>query len=183
MRSDHQILRPWWVALLVSLLCAGGPVATAKEPGGRTALGILGYNYTDRYIDSFSVDGQGGGNIQVTSPTSGGSGIVCCTLYRQGSLLKTVRVRWQAGACYFSEHSSLSKRMFDTLYPIFKEQDAPIEVLASSDAKYLEVHFYPDGSIKAAVTIGISSPRLSLSKQREDQTPYPRCPNDRKPAE
>lgn len=141
----------------------------------------MGYNYTDRYIDSFSVDGQGGGNIQLSSPTSGGSGIVCCVIYHPATTAKTVRVRWQSDACYFSEQSSLSKNKFDSLHPFFKEQDVPVEVLGTTSAHYLEVHFYPDGVIKAAITAQISVPRLSLEKQRAGRTLYPRCPNDRQP--
>ena len=33
-----------------------------------------GYNYTDNYISSFSVNGAGGGNLEVSIPTAGGGG-------------------------------------------------------------------------------------------------------------
>ncbi|MBC7993450.1 MAG: hypothetical protein H7Z15_09445, partial [Rhizobacter sp.] len=33
-----------------------------------------GYNYTDTYIDSFEVDGAGGGNLEVSTPTAPGGG-------------------------------------------------------------------------------------------------------------
>ncbi|WP_167761480.1 DUF3304 domain-containing protein [Duganella callida] len=169
--------------MLLCLLCACGRAASPRHSDEPVSLGILGYNYTNKYIDSFSVNGQGGGNIQVSSPSSGGSGIVCCVSYRPGSPIKTVHIRWQSGACYFKEQSSLSKQMFDTLYSFYKEQDAPVEVLTADDPQYMEIHFYPDGSIKAAITAGISDPRLSLDGQRNDPIRYPRCPNDRKPKE
>lgn len=183
MQFNRQRLRLWWAGVLLALLCGCGHVATAQESSGRSSLAILGYNYTNRSIDSFSINGQGGGNISISSPTSGGSGIVCCALYRPGSSIKTVRIRWQSGACYFSKQSSLSKQMLDKLHWFYKEQEAPVEVLASASAKYMEVHFYPDGSIKAAVTAEISSPRLSLDGQRKEPNPYPRCPDDREPTQ
>ena len=37
-----------------------------------------GYNYTDTYIDSFSVNGAGGGNLAVSTPTAPGGGHTCC---------------------------------------------------------------------------------------------------------
>jgi hypothetical protein len=35
--------------------------------------------------------------------------------------------------------------------------------------------------VKAAVTGSTSPPRLLLRKEREDNSKYPRCPNDKKP--
>ncbi|TDM06527.1 MAG: hypothetical protein C4K60_18530 [Ideonella sp. MAG2] len=44
-----------------------------------------GYNYTDGYIDSFSVNGAGGGNLAVSTPTSPGGGHTCCTMLFSGT--------------------------------------------------------------------------------------------------
>lgn len=181
MQSRKKIVRIWSAALLLVLLSACGHVATARDHGGMTSLAIVGYNYTTRSIDSFSVDGQGGGNIHVSSPTSGGGGIVCCALYHPGAMIKKVQVRWQADGCYFAEQYTMSKQMHDVLHMYYREQDAPLEILATSNARYMEVHFYPDGSIKAAVTSELSLPRLSLDQRRRGQNPYPRCPNDQEP--
>ena len=183
MLSNHLFQRPWWVALPLVLLCACNHMATARESSGRNSLAIVGYNYTNRAINSFSINGQGGGDIGVSSPTSGGGGTVCCALYTPGSTVRMVNIRWQSGGCYFSKQSSLSKQMLNKLHWFYKEQEAPVEILASTDASYMEVHFYPDGSLKVAVTAHMSSPRLSLDEQRRDKTPYPRCPDDREPAQ
>jgi hypothetical protein len=41
------------------------PAAEALKPNPkRASLTIYGYNYTDLYIDSFSVNGNGGGNLE-----------------------------------------------------------------------------------------------------------------------
>lgn len=131
----------------------------------------------------FSVDGHGGGNIYVSSPTSGGGGTACCIAFYPGVKIISVKVRWQSHACYFSQQYAISGKMHDKLHLFYQEQEVPVEVQATSDAKYMEVHFYPDGSIKAAITSSISPPRLLLKEERKDQTRYPRCPNDRKPKE
>lgn len=183
MQSRIKIIPIWSAALLLVLLPACGHVATAQNHGRMTSLAIVGYNYTNRSIGSLSIDGQGGGNIHVSSPTSGGGGIVCCALYHPDAKITKVRVRWQSDGCYFSRQYSMSKQMHDVLYRFYKEQDAPLEVLAASDPQYMEVHFYPDGSIKAAITSELSLPRLSLDQRRQEQNPYPRCPNDQEPKE
>lgn len=52
-----------------------------REPVGLT---LSGYNYTNRYIDQFSVNGIGGGNLHVSTVTSGGTN-VCCFSYTPGT--------------------------------------------------------------------------------------------------
>jgi hypothetical protein len=54
------------------------PAAAKRYKKSEYGLVIIGYNYTSRYIDQFSVDGAGGGNLYVSGPSSGGGGIVCC---------------------------------------------------------------------------------------------------------
>jgi len=145
-------------------------------------LAITGYNYTNRHIASFSVDGTGGGNLYVSTPTSGGGGTVCCAIYTPGNFERTVVVRWQSGGCYYHTISGTSGKVFDNLHSYYKEQQVVVDSAIPADPKVLEVHFYPDGSIKAAITAGESPPRLTLDNAREDKSRYPRCPNDRKPA-
>ncbi|WP_312515183.1 DUF3304 domain-containing protein [Massilia sp.] len=158
----------------------GDAQAARNEPG---TLALVGYNYTDRYIDSFSVDGQGGGNINVSSPDSGGGGIVCCVLYQPGPKPKTVTVRWQSDACYYRQPSSYSNEVYNTLHSFYKEKKVVVTETTSGKGEYMEVHFYPDDSVQVVVTKELSAPRLSLSKERNDQSDFPRCPNDKKPAE
>jgi len=164
-----------------SIASSGSEAGAARN--GPVTLALVGYNYTDRYIDSFSVDGQGGGNINVSSPSSGGGGIVCCVLYQPGSEPKTVTVRWQFDACYFREASSYSTETYNTLHAFYKEKKVRVTENTSGKAEYMEVHFYPDDSIQVVLTKELSMPRLSLSKERQDTSTFPRCPNDKKPAE
>ncbi|WP_158206655.1 DUF3304 domain-containing protein [Pseudoduganella flava] len=144
-------------------------------------LAISGYNYTNRHIGSFSVNGQGGGNIFVSTPTSGGGGSTCCVSYVPGKQVRKVTVRWEADACYYHVKSTMSNEVYDDLHPIFKEREVVIDEDIPQEPQNFEVHFYPDGSIRAAITSEIALPRLQLPAEREDKSRYPRCPNDRKP--
>lgn len=168
-------------------LCACGQAASPQAANAPKAsaqpvsLALVGYNYTNRHIDSFTVDGQGGGNLYVSSPTSGGGGTTCCVEYWPGTKVNTVTIRWQSGACYYHASSSNSPDIFDIYYEFYNEREVTVDDGIPANAKNMEVHFFPDGSIKAAVTASMSRPRLLLRKDREDRSKYPRCPNDKKP--
>jgi hypothetical protein len=73
----------------------------AVRDGERVNLTITGFNYTSRYIDEFSVNGQGGGNLYVSGPTSGGGGSICCVSYVKGAAAPRIIVRWQSGGCMY----------------------------------------------------------------------------------
>ena len=195
------------LATLVSLsvaavmpACAKTPNAPMSEPTAQQdatksspahnasaseSLLLQGYNYTDHYIASFSVNGQGGGNIFESSPTSGGSGSVCCVTWRLTSKLPArIKVRWVSGYCMYSETNQYG-RTRDRRRSIWTEQDAFITEAVTSKPRALEVHFYRDGRIEAAVTEGDSPPRLRLPREENRIRPgvsqeFPRCNDDPK---
>lgn len=182
------------LSLAVSLIVPGMAGCTPHNPaatdtaasvasGGNepVMLAITGYNYTSQHIESFSVNGQGGGNVFVSTATSGGGGSVCCIRYRPGRPVTKVKVRWQSGGCYYQERSPASKEVYDMVYPYFKEREVVVDSDIPVDPQVLEIHFYPDGSLKAAISAGVSLPRLRLDPAREDKSDYPRCPNEKKP--
>lgn len=153
-----------------------------KPSGKRMDLTLVGYNYTNLYIDAFSVDEQWGGNLRVSSPGGGGGGSVCCVLYVDRPTKKTtVKVRWQLGACYYKIKSPSSHYIYNQLHAFFKEVEVVLDVSAATKPEYLEVHFYPDGTVQAAVTNTASMPRMILDEERSDRSEFPRCPNDKKP--
>lgn len=150
--------------------------AASREPVGLT---IYGYNYTNRYIDQFYVNGNGGGNLFVSGPGGGGGGSVCCFSYTPGTPApKTVTVKWQHGACKYKETKDST---YAYTHPFFKTIEVPVNPKIPANPGYFEVHFYPDGHVEAAITEHSSPPRLILSEDREDRSDYPRCPNDQKP--
>jgi hypothetical protein len=174
---------------------ASKPAATTAPPNARTAAAAAfakapieleadgsrkrysvvayGYNYTDTYIDSFEVDGAGGGNLEVSIPTAGGGGHTCCARVSSGTpptspfviLWTRDRKRWCELTAYLT-------------------QPVPIE------PRYLEVHFYPDGHVELAATQEASPPRLQLERASyarrhetgnvDNDAKFARCRNGRR---
>ncbi|WP_257456115.1 DUF3304 domain-containing protein [Archangium lipolyticum] len=126
-----------------------GPATTADSRilRKRFSLEINGFNYTDLYIDSFSVNGQGGGNINVSSPTSGGGGSVCCVLFSPGSELPLrVKVEWTRDGDRWCE------------------QEVLITGPVPASPTHLGIHFFPDGHIEAELTEHYPTPKLRLDR-------------------
>jgi hypothetical protein len=144
-------------------------------------LDLLGYNYTDRNIEDYSVNGQGGGDIRLSSPSSGGSGIVCCVKLLNGRTNPVVRVRWQFDGCTYQTRSALSGRIHEHARYFYREADVEVLRLDVKKPTHLEAHFYPDGSVRVALTSEISTPRLSLNEARKDKSKFPKCKDDEKP--
>ncbi|MES2117682.1 MAG: DUF3304 domain-containing protein [Pseudomonadota bacterium] len=190
-KSQHwwkKWLAPLFLALIVPALSSckaqsnDEQAPPSKPPmGTKVALTLTGYNYTNRYIDTFSVDGAGGGNLFVSHGASGGGGSVCCVSYVTGARARKVSVRWQTGACTFGEYTNSSGVKYHEIHSFFKEVEVQIDPRIPDQPAYFEVHFYPDGHVEAAITEHASPPRLLLSKDREDRSHYPQCPNDKEP--
>lgn len=180
----NRTLRPSAIVLaaMLSSACSAKneqPARTsAKE---RYSLAIVGYNYTNHSIDNFSVNGTGGGNLYVSSPTSGGGGTVCCTSYYPKIPKQKIRVRWQSGGCRYFAGVGADDRDIWLLHPSFKEADADVNDTSTGEPNNLEVHIYPDDKVEAYVTSEISTPRVNLDKSRAIDGDFPRCPNDKKP--
>lgn len=120
--------------------------------GPPVSLAINGFNYTDTVISNFSVNGNGGGNIYVSSPTSGGSGTSCCVVwYPITKLPAPIKVEWLRvvnGRDRWCEKTVLLKG------PI---PDRPTA---------FGVHFMPDGDIEVEITVGY--PKLKLRLENFD---------------
>jgi hypothetical protein len=110
-------------------------------------LTIYGYNYTDTEIGSFEVNGQGGGNVEVSIPTAGGGKSACCiTVFTPLREPRPIKIKWS--------------RDGDT----WCEQEVVLRPPLPAKPEYLEVHFYRDGHIEVAATETDSSPRLQLER-------------------
>lgn len=110
-------------------------------------LTVYGYNYTDTGLGLFQVNGRGGGNLEVSTPTSGGGGSACCvSIFLPFRKDQTVRVKWNRDA------------------DLWCEQEVPLRGPVPPDAAYFEVHFYRDGHIETQLTSRPSPPRLKLER-------------------
>jgi hypothetical protein len=145
-------------------------------------LDLIGYNYTDRHINDYNVDGQGGGIIQLSSPTSGGSGIVCCVRLAMGrSTPIIVRVRWQVDGCTYLMKSEFTGSTQRISHYFYKEEYVEVPRPKGIKPSHFESHFYPDGSVAVRLTNDISLPLLSLRELRPDKSKFTKCKNDEKP--
>lgn len=127
---------------------------TAKENNKVEMVTIYGYNYTDSYIDSFSVNGQGGSNLAVSSPTAGGGKGACCVTVRPNQqFINPVTIRWTRDA-YSKQWCELNVTLKDP---------------APAKPGYFEVHFYQDGHVEATVTENASEPRVKLERFNPNQ--------------
>jgi hypothetical protein len=151
------------------------------QSGTRMNLTLKGYNYTSRYIDTFSVNGQGGGNLYVSGPTSSGGSGICCVTYVYGAKAKEVTVRWQFSGCMYRADSELASGDTHLQHNFYREVRVQVDPEIPPQPEFFEVHFYPDGRVRAAITDRASPPRLVLSKSREDNADYSRCPRDEEP--
>ena len=147
-------------AILLCLLLGAVLSGCKREP---YMLGIEGYNYTDRAIADFSVNGAWGANVVLSTPTTGGGGTMCCVVLGRDTKTPfwvTVEYRMDALETY------PPRRMIE---PAGAYKTAKVEVTGPipPDPSYLEIHFYPDGHIEAAISgrDGPSPPRLKLERR------------------
>lgn len=192
--ADRYILRRLKPLFVLILLFLGLTSCHAHRPddavtdentqGELVPLDLVGYNYTNYYIDSYSVDGQAAGNIMVSSPTSGGGKIVCCIMLEKPLPAKiVVAIRWQFGGCTYTTRANVSGRKSENIHSFYKEAEVEVSREPGVKPQNLEVHFFPDGSVQAHLTEHLSRPRVVLDKGRADRTSFARCKDDKKPSQ
>jgi len=153
-----------------------------KRGGDYVLLSLIGYNYTDRHISDYSVSGAGGGHINLSSATSGGSGQACCVrLSRVGGRTFLIKVRWQVDGCKYVERDPRTGATDEIRHFYYKEMDVNVQRMDDQNPGYIETHFYADGSIKVRLTEMASEPILSLDETRPDKSSFSRCKNDEQP--
>jgi hypothetical protein len=150
----------------VGLLAFASLESCAKEPFD---LELVGYDYTDRAILDFSVDGASGGNVFLSTKTAGGGKYACCV-----RLDRSTKTPFWIDVEYTRE-ALVSYPSDQVVQPADQAPiKAYVEVKGVMPEKpaYLEIHFYPDGHIEGALSgeDGPSPPRLRLERRR----PYAR---------
>ncbi|WP_257458771.1 DUF3304 domain-containing protein [Archangium lipolyticum] len=125
----------------------GQPEQSVESPASLEpiSLEINGFNYTDLYIDSFEVNGRGGGNIFVSTPESGGGGGTCCaSWWPDPKDPMPLKIKWTRGGDRWCEKEVLVT--------------GPVP----ANPRHLGVHFFPDGHIEAEVTEQFPEVKLRL---------------------
>ncbi len=174
MSSIFHLLSPRRMFLVAALGCltacgssgTSGPLAKGSNsptaPSRSHSLAIVAYNYTDRYMDSFEVNGQGGGNLDISKEFSGGGKTACCVRWTDGSTLpKKVTVKWVASYCVRHDVTSDGEK-FRRRESLWKIADVFFNGPVPSNPQNFEVHFYRDGHIELAMSEDYSPPRLKL---------------------
>jgi hypothetical protein len=124
-------------------------------------LGITGYNYTNGYIDGFSVDGQGGTNL---SANTNGSGEACCIPIRPDrSLPVKVHVEWTYGEDQDLRTGKIYKPRES------HEVDVDLKGPIPKDPTIFVVHFYPDNTVQVEVAADYPKPRIQRVKPKTAQ--------------
>lgn len=158
MRTSIHIL------LAVSLLTAMTGCSRAKPIG----LAVEGYNYTNRYIASFTVtdehgNGSWGGDVKLSTPTAGGGGATCCVMFDPDTKQKVrLRINWTIGRIDDASGRTIAPELR-------REAWVTVSSPFPADPQNFEVHFYPDGHVEATVTHWSSEPRIKLPEGRMEQ--------------
>ena len=119
-------------------------------------LGITGYNYTNRYIDRFSVNGQGGTNLRAQT---NGSGEACCIVLRADQELPVkVYVEWTYGERWNHIKGIKLQDAKSHSAEVFLEGPIP------KDPRIFVVHFYPDNTVQVEESADYPKPRLKRSE-------------------
>jgi hypothetical protein len=187
-RTFRLALRTFLVLLLFPIFMASHARAEKsayeKMKERYFLLGLVGYNYTDRHISAYSVNGADGADIRLSSPIGGGSGITCCVRLAKNRITPfRVKVRWQYDGCIYLMRDDRTGKADKVRHYYYKEAEVEVQRADSGAPGYIETHFYPDGTVQVATTDYFSEPRLALDPKRVDQSLFPRCENDEKPEE
>lgn len=149
------------ILVLASLAVAIIGCSQAKPIG----LAILGYNYTNRFVVDYTVtdekgDAAWGGDVLLSTPTSGGGRSTCCVMLDPDNRRPVrLRIDWT-----FDRIDDANGR---TIAPAVKKSAwVTVNPPYPEDAHNFEVHFYPDGHVEAMVTRWASPPRITLPGDR-----------------
>jgi len=99
---------------------------------------VIGYNYTDRNVAFFNIDGFGAGDSQAHQH-GGGGGNVCCFTIPENA--KTLHIKVGLGLTQEQYDKDLPNDTFET--------DIPVPKLPNKHHGYIEVHFLPERKIEA----------------------------------
>lgn len=168
--------------LLIGAVRADQLVPSGSDGGNIRNLSLVGFNYTNRIIESYTVDYASGGDIRLSSLSSGGGGVACCFAYSLDSIDKMlVNVRWQADGCLYLLKSPITNATASIRHLRYQEKLVKVEKRTTGTPEFLEIHIFQDGSVKVFLTSELSAPLLRLNGDRADKSSFPRCKNDKKP--
>ena len=132
---------------LPQLLAAVALLLSACNSQDTLSVTLVGYNYTERPIYTFSVNGGGGSNIFVGG---GGAKMSCCTEITVG---QPVEIKWL--------YDTTEKQYLAGLREENRRTTVIVPPPTVPEAEYLEVHFYPDHHVELVLVKSPGNARWS----------------------
>ena len=120
--------RRWRTFTATCLLCLLPLLASCDEK--TYAVGIRGYNHTDKVIGQFQINGGSGGSF--VAPHSGGGKVTCCV---------SIPAKWRPGL-------QVSIRWSDGKFENEQERVVPVPKYTDDTVGDFSVHFLRNGEIK-----------------------------------
>lgn len=130
-----------------TLLIVGGKSFYDSHFGPRTGYSIVGLNYLERPIFSFSVDNVWGGNM-FAGKSGGGGGATCCLSISHDAT--TVKVKW-----ILSYTGEQKKQGYQEEH---REAIVPLPPITNDTDKYIGVHFLPGNEVVLTLSDWIPDP-------------------------
>ena len=161
--SSGDIVKKVLAGTLAALALTACQKSPQEEP---KMLGITGYNYSGRYIDRFSVNGQGGGNVLISEGLSGGGGTTCCIVWRPGTELPVpMFVEWTYGIEGNLQTGEIYRE--PETHRVEVELKGPIP----QNPTVFAVHFYPDNTVQVEVAADYPEPRIKPAELAQGTKP------------
>lgn len=135
--AGWEIVRRLMRKLVLPLMAVLIGSVSGCQAQDKRAVTFVGYNYTERPIFIYRVNGTGGSNLFVNS---GGAKWSCCGEVTVG---QPAQIVWM--------YSATEKQY---LAGVRKEEHTATVIVPPAetpDASYLEVHFYPDHHVELAL--------------------------------
>ncbi|WP_174909995.1 DUF3304 domain-containing protein [Burkholderia diffusa] len=134
-------------SIVVAVPLLGGAWWVHAQTASYGPYRVAGFNYTDRGVYNFVVDGFGAGSVHARQ--FGGGGTVCCMQVPRNK--KT----WHLKITYDLTPEEVAKNLSPEIY----ETDIAIPKLPTKRDGYIAFHFLPDRKIEAQWVEYPTSPR------------------------
>jgi hypothetical protein len=125
---------------------------------------IVGFNYTDRPIDTFRVNRTGGSNV-LAGASSGGGKTTCCIDIERGAKTAIVRWEWSYTGPQLAEKFPAFVRGQGIPVP-FDSFETVVELPELPDGSdgYLGVHFFPNQVVRITYSDRIPRPLQKIEQ-------------------
>jgi len=143
----HRLIRN---PIAISALLLAGSWGAHAQTASYGPYRVVGFNYTDRSIALFTIDGFGAGGVNAHESGGGGGTVCCMSVPRNGKM-------WHIKIAYELTQEQYKKDLPNDVY----ETDIPVPSLPNKHGGYIEFHFLPDRKIEAKWVESPTDPRNS----------------------